>query len=105
MIVEASALISCKQLNYLAALVGRTNGTNLDRALSRANETSITSRTCTPEGRTTQKHQNVAHLNLSHWIERRYTGLIHPVHQTVRVFAWQVLIYAGDHPIGADTAS
>jgi hypothetical protein len=35
--------------------------------------------------------QHVAGSRLSNRIERRGEGLVHPVHQSVRVFAWEVL--------------
>jgi hypothetical protein len=35
----------------------------------------------------------VACLSLSCRIERRYSNLVHPVHQTARIFAWEVLGY------------
>jgi hypothetical protein len=34
---------------------------------------------------------HVAGIALSPRIERRYNGLVHPVHQAVRIFAWEVL--------------
>ena len=34
--------------------------------------------------------KNVAHIHLSDRVEVRREGLVHPVHQAVRVFAWQV---------------
>ena len=33
----------------------------------------------------------VAHINLGPRVEERHDELIHPVHQTVRLFAWEVL--------------
>jgi hypothetical protein len=35
--------------------------------------------------------KHVAHLKLSNRIEMRREGLIHPVHQVLRLFAWEVL--------------
>jgi hypothetical protein len=35
--------------------------------------------------------EHVAHLHLSPRIERRRDGLVHPVHQAVRIFAWEVI--------------
>jgi hypothetical protein len=35
--------------------------------------------------------QNVAHISLSERIEICRSGLVHPVHQCVRVFGWEVL--------------
>jgi hypothetical protein len=35
--------------------------------------------------------RKVARIQLSHRVERRGDGLVHPVHQTVRVFGWEVL--------------
>jgi hypothetical protein len=35
--------------------------------------------------------KSVARVNLGPRIERRYDGLIHPVHQSVRLFAWELL--------------
>jgi len=35
--------------------------------------------------------KHVAHLKLSDRIEVRREGLVHPVHQVVRIFAWEVL--------------
>lgn len=40
--------------------------------------------------------KHVAHLKLSGRIETRREGLVHPVHQVLRIFAWEVL--------GTDTA-
>lgn len=36
--------------------------------------------------------RDVARLSLSPRIETRRDGLVHPVHQSVRVFAWEVLL-------------
>jgi len=35
--------------------------------------------------------KHVAHIQLSPRIERRRDGLVHPVHQVVRIFAWEVI--------------
>ena len=35
--------------------------------------------------------KHVSQFTLSSRIERRHDGLIHPVHQSVRVFAWELL--------------
>jgi hypothetical protein len=35
--------------------------------------------------------KHVVHIELSPRIEKRYDGLIHPVHQAVRIFAWEVI--------------
>jgi hypothetical protein len=35
--------------------------------------------------------KNVLNLKLSPRIERRHGGLIHPVHQVVRIFSWEVI--------------
>jgi hypothetical protein len=35
--------------------------------------------------------QNVVHISLSERIEIRRRGLLHPVHQCVRVLGWEVL--------------
>ena len=35
--------------------------------------------------------REVARIQLSKRVERRGDGLVHPVHQTVRVFGWEVL--------------
>jgi hypothetical protein len=35
--------------------------------------------------------RNVASVSLSQRIEKRHAGLVHPVHQAVRIFAWEVL--------------
>jgi len=35
--------------------------------------------------------KHVLHLRLSHRVESRHEGLIHPVHQSLRVFAWEVM--------------
>ena len=35
--------------------------------------------------------ERIAHLNLSERIEIRRDGLIHPVHQSVRIFAWELV--------------
>ena len=39
--------------------------------------------------------KHVARISLSECVEQRREGLIHPVHQSVRVFAWEVLGIAG----------
>ena len=41
---------------------------------------------------------NVLHIGLSERIEASHQGLIHPVHQVLRVFAWEVL----DRDVGND---
>lgn len=35
--------------------------------------------------------KNVAGIELSQRVEKRYDGLVHPVHQSFRIFAWEVL--------------
>jgi hypothetical protein len=35
--------------------------------------------------------RNVSRISLSQRIEKRREGLVHPVHRTVRIFAWEVL--------------
>jgi hypothetical protein len=36
--------------------------------------------------------REVAGIKISHRVETKRTGLVHPVHQTVRLFAWEVLL-------------
>jgi hypothetical protein len=40
--------------------------------------------------------KHAAHIGLSSRVETRREGLIHPVHQAVRIFAWEVLDRLGD---------
>lgn len=37
--------------------------------------------------------KEVASIRLSRRVETRHDGLVHPVHQSVRIFAWEVLLH------------
>ena len=38
--------------------------------------------------------RNVAHIRLGPRVEERHDSLIHPIHQAVRLFAWEVLLHS-----------